>query len=163
VAINGRNYHDFLKTLPGIVTGNVNSGQVSSSTGSLSNFSVNGTRTNQKELTVDGSSDMDTGNNTDTHASLNPDAIAEVKVLTSNFQAEYGRAGGAFISVVSKSGTKEIHGGGRYFHRHESLNANNYFRNAQGRDARGIEIQPRNLYRYNSMGYEIGGRFGSRG
>jgi hypothetical protein len=58
---------------------------------------------------------------------------------------------------VSKSGTKELHGGGRYFHRHESLNANNYFRNAQGRDARGVEIQPRNLYRYNSMGYEIGG------
>lgn len=157
LAINGRNYHDFLKTLPGIVTGNVNAGQVSSSTGSLGSFSVNGTRTNQKELAVDGSSDVDTGNNTDTHASLNPDAIAEVKVLTSNFQAEYGRAGGAFIAVVSKSGTKEFHGGGRYFHRHESLNANNYFRNAQGRNAQGVELQPRNLYRYNSMGYEIGG------
>ena len=50
LAINGRNYHDFLKTLPGIVTGNVNSGQVSSSTGSLSNFSVNGTR-NKPERT----------------------------------------------------------------------------------------------------------------
>ena len=103
--------------------------------GSLGSFSVNGTRTNQKELTVDGSSNIDTGNNVDTHASLNPDAIAEVKVLTSNFQAEYGRAGGAFISVVSKSGTTEFHGGGRYFHRHEGMNANNYFRNAQGRRA----------------------------
>ena len=157
LALNGRNYHDFLKTLPGIVTGNVNAGQVASSTGSLGSFSVNGTRTNQKELAVDGSSNIDTGNNVDTHAALNPDAIAEVKVLTSNFQAEYGRAGGAFIAVVSKSGTKEFHGGGRYFHRHEGLNANNYFRNAQGRNAQGVEIQPRNLYRYNNMGYEIGG------
>jgi len=157
LALNGRNYHDFFKTLPGIITGNVNAGQTSSSTGSLGAFNVNGTRSNQKELTVDGSSNIDTGNNFDTHASLNPDAIAEVKVLTSNFQAEYGRAGGAFIAVVSKSGTKEFHGGARYFHRHEGMNANNYFRNAQGRDARGVEIQPRNLYRYNSVGYEIGG------
>jgi hypothetical protein len=157
LALNGRNYHDFLKTLPGIVTGNVNAGQVASSTGSLGSFSVNGTRTNQKELTVDGSSNIDTGNNVDTHASLNPDAIAEVRVLTSNFQAEYGRAGGAFIAVVSKSGTKDFHGVLRYFHRHEGMNANNFFRNAQGRRADGTEIQPRPLYRYNYFGYDIGG------
>ena len=157
LALNGRSYHDFLKTLPGVITGNVNAGQLSSSTGGLGNYSVNGTRTNQKELTVDGSSDVDTGNNVDTHASLNPDAIAEVKVLTSNFQAEYGRAGGAFISVVSKSGTSEVHGGARYFRRNESLNANNYFRNAQGRRPDGSEIQPRSLYRYNTLGYDIGG------
>ncbi len=157
LALNGRSYHDFLKTLPGVITGNVNAGQVASSTGSLGNYSVNGTRTNQKELTVDGSSNIDTGNNFDTHASLNPDAIGEIKVLTSNFQAEYGRAGGAFISVVSKSGTQEFHGGARYFHRHEGLNANNYFRNAQGRREDGSEIQPRNLYRYKTFGYDIGG------
>ncbi|MBO0859551.1 MAG: TonB-dependent receptor [Chloracidobacterium sp.] len=157
LAINGRNYQDFLKTLPGVITGTVTSGATASSTGSLGSFNINGTRSNQKELTVDGSSDIDTGNNFDTHAALNPDAIAEVKVLTSNFQAEYGRAGGAFISVVSKSGTNQFHGGGRFFHRNEGLNANNYFRNAQGRDAQGNEIQPRNLYRYNTAGYEIGG------
>ena len=135
LALNGRNYQDFLKTLPGVITGTVTGSQTSSSTGSLGDSHVNGTRTNQKELTVDGSSNIDTGNNVDTHASLNPDAIAEVKVLTSNFQAEYGRAGGAFISVVSKSGTREFHGGGRYFYRNEGLNANNYFRNAQQVDA----------------------------
>jgi hypothetical protein len=158
LALNGRNYHDFLKTVPGVLTGNVNAGQVSSSTGSLGNFSVNGTRTNQKELTVDGSSNIDTGNNVDTHAALNPDSIAEVKVLTSNFQAEYGRAGGAFIAVVSKSGTNEFHGGGRYFHRHEGLNANNYFRNAQQLEAsRNNGKSARSLYRYNSAGYDIGG------
>ena len=93
LAINGRNYHDFLKTLPGVITGTVTSGATASSTGSLGSFNVNGTRSNQKELTVDGSSNIDTGNNVDTHAALNPDAIAEVKALTSNFQAECGRAG----------------------------------------------------------------------
>ena len=158
LAINGRNYQDFLKTLPGVITGTVSSGQTASSTGSLGSFNVNGTRSNQKELAVDGSSDIDTGNNVDTHSALNPDAIAEVKVLTSNFQAEYGRAGGAFIAVVSKSGTKEFHGGGRFFHRNEGLNANNYFRNANQTDSfRNDGKSARNLYRYNSEGYEIGG------
>jgi carboxypeptidase family protein/TonB-dependent receptor-like protein len=158
LALNGRNYQDFLRTLPGVITGTVTGSQVSSSTGRLNDYSVNGTRTNQKELTVDGSSNIDTGNNFDTHASLNPDAIAEVKVLTANFQAEYGRAGGAFISVVSKSGTKEFHGGGRYFHRNEGLNANNYFRNAQQVDAfRNDGKSARPFYRYTNAGYDIGG------
>jgi hypothetical protein len=158
LALNGRNYQDFLRTLPGVITGTVTGSQTSSSTGRLGDYSVNGTRTNQKELTVDGSSNIDTGNNFDTHASLNPDAIAEVKVLTSNFQAEYGRAGGAFIAVVSKSGTREFHGGGRYFHRNEGLNANNYFRNAQQTDAfRNDGKSARPFYRYTNVGYDIGG------
>jgi hypothetical protein len=158
LALNGRNYQDFLRTLPGVITGTVTGSQTSSSTGNLGNYSVNGTRGNQKELTVDGSSNIDTGNNVDTHASLNPDAIAEVKVLTSNFQAEYGRAGGAFIAVVSKSGTREFHGGGRYFHRNEGLNANNYFRNAQQTDAfRNGGKSARPFYRYANVGYDIGG------
>src|SRR5262245_35593133 len=158
LALNGRSYHDFFKTLPGVITGNISSGQTASSTGSLGAFNVNGTRGNQKELTVDGSSNIDTGNNVDTHAALNPDAIAEVKVLTSNFQAEYGRAGGAFFAVVSKSGTREFHGGARFFHRNEGLNANNYFRNANQTDAsRNNGKSARALYRYNTEGYEIGG------
>jgi hypothetical protein len=158
LALNGRNYQDFLRTLPGVLTGTVTGSQTASSTGRLGDYSVNGTRTNQKELTVDGSSNIDTGNNFDTHASLNPDAIAEVKVLTSNFQAEYGRAGGAFIAVVSKSGTREFHGGGRYFHRNEELNANNYFRNANQTEAnRNNGKSARSLYRYTNVGYDIGG------
>jgi hypothetical protein len=158
LSLNGRNYQDFLRTLPGVITGTVTGSQTSSSTGRLGDYSVNGTRGNQKELTVDGSSNIDTGNNVDTHASLNPDAIAEVKVLTSNFQAEYGRAGGAFISVVSKSGTKEFHGGGRYFYRNEGLNANNFFRNAQQTDAfRNDGKSARPFYRYTNVGYDIGG------
>src|SRR5499426_2572412 len=158
LSLNGRNYQDFLRTLPGVITGTVTGSQTSSSTGRLGDYSVNGTRTNQKELTVDGSSDVDTGNNVDTHASVNPDAIAEVKVLTSNFQAEYGRAGGAFIAAVTKSGTRDFHGGGRYFYRNEGLNANNYFRNAQQTDAfRNDGKSARPFYRYTNAGYDIGG------
>ena len=82
-----------------MAVGNVAFGQTATSTSNLGAFNVSRTRSNQKELTIDGSSDVDTGNNVDTHASLNPDAIAEIKVLTSNYQAEYGRAGG-FIAIT---------------------------------------------------------------
>lgn len=149
VALNGRNPFNFMKTIPGVAVNNLNFGQISDNGLGLGEFNVNGTRAGQKEITIDGSSNVDTGSNTGGHVSFNPDAVAEIKVLTSNFQAEYGRAGGAFIAFVSKSGTKEFHGGARFFHRHEGLNANNYFRNAQG--------LPRNIYRYNNIGYDIGG------
>jgi hypothetical protein len=157
LALNGRNALDFMKTLPGVAVGNVAFGQTATSTSNLGAFNVNGTRSNQKELTIDGSSDVDTGNNVDTHASLNPDAIAEIKVLTSNYQAEYGRAAGGFIAIVTKSGSNDFHGAGRYFRRHDSLNANNFFRNAQGNFPQGGLRQPRNLYRFNYYGFDLSG------
>lgn len=168
LALNGRNPLDFMKTLPGVAVGNVNFGQTATSTSNLGAFNINGTRGNQKELTVDGSSNVDTGNNVDTHASLNPDAISEIKVLTSNYQAEYGRAGGGFIAIVTKSGTNDFHGALRYFRRHDSMNANNFFRNAQGSNPNGSARQPRNLYRFNYYGYDVSGpiylpRFGEGG
>src|SRR5207253_3943875 len=73
----------------------------------------------------------------------------EFKILTSNYQAEYGRSSGAQISVVSRSGTSQFHGSGYLFHRNESLNANNWKNNRDG--------LPRNLFRFNDPGYTIGG------
>jgi hypothetical protein len=63
------------------------------------------------------------------HFEPDMDAISEVKVLTSNFQAENGRNAGGTISVVTKSGSREFHGSAYNFYRHESLNANNFFNN----------------------------------
>lgn len=154
LALNGRNMLDLLKTVPGIVS-TVN-GQVSGP-GGLGSFNINGTRGNQHEFVIDGSSDVDTGSNGTLHVTVNPDAVSEAKILTSNYQAEYGKAGGGFIQLVTKSGTNNFHGTGRFFHRHEGLNANNFFRNAEGRRPDGTEIQPRSLYRYNYFGYDVGG------
>lgn len=158
LALNGRTTLELVKVLPG-VSGNI-VGQVSSSANQLNQFSINGTRFSQKELTIDGVSNVDTGNNGTVHVTVNPDAIAEVKVLTSNYQAEYGRAGGGFIAFVTKSGTNDFHGTPRYFRRHDSLNANPFSNNATG--------LPRPLYRYDYFGYDIGGpvylpRFGEGG
>src|SRR3981081_3703393 len=89
------------------------------------------------------------GNNGGTHVTLNPDAIEEMKILTSNYQAEFGKAGGGQIAVVTKGGTNQFHGNVRWFHRNEGLNANNWFANQSK-----VAI-PR--YRYNYVGYQIGG------
>lgn len=146
LALNGRNLLDMMRILPGVVS--TVGGQVSNSSG-LSGLHINGTRGSQNELTIDGSSNVITGTNNNQHITINPDAVAEVRVLTSNFQAEHAKASGSFIQYTTRSGSNEFHGGARYFRRHDSLNANGFFNNAQG--------LPRGLYRYNYYGYDIGG------
>ena len=130
LAVNGRNYLDLLKLTPGVV---VTTGFAVSGPGGLGNIDINGTRTGSNNLTIDGTTNVDTGSNGTQHIALSLDNIAEFKLLTSNYQAEYGRSGGGAIQIVTKSGTSEFHGTGYYFHRHEQFNANSYFNNANGR------------------------------
>jgi hypothetical protein len=148
VALNGRMVLDYMKLIPGVVSQFDGS---ASGTGGLDQFNINGTRANEHEFTIDGSSNVDTGNNGGTHVTINPDAIAEVKVLTSNYQAEFGKAAGGQIAVVTKSGTNQFHGNLRFFHRNEGMNANNWFANQSDPPT------PIALYRYNYFGYQIGG------
>lgn len=152
VAMNGRNVLDYMKLIPG-VNSSFN-GQVSG-TGGLDQLNINGTRGNQHEFTIDGASNVDTGNNGGTHVTINPDAIDEVKVLTANYQAEYGKAAGGQIAIVTKSGTNQWHGDARFFHRNESMNANEWF-NKQNQILGGLPNTPP-LYRYNYFGYQVGG------
>jgi hypothetical protein len=77
------------------------------------------------------------------------DAVAEVKVLTSNYQAEHGRSSAGTINVTTKSGTPDFHGSSYWFYRHEGLYANSFFRNRTG-TARPVE-------RIQNFGYTIGG------
>src|SRR5262245_15710783 len=146
VAVNSRTYLALAAVTPGVVvTGNF---QTAGHAG-LSSISANGARFNQNQLTLNGIGNVDTGNNGDQLATVSLDSVQEFKILTSNYQAEYGRSAGAQINVVTKSGSKEFHGSGYLFHRHEGLNANNWKNN---RD----KLQ-RNLYRFNDVGYTIGG------
>ena len=75
--------------------------------------------------------------------------MAEVSVLLSNYQAEYGRMSGANITLVTKSGTQDFHGLASYFKRHEQFNANDFFNNRLG--------QPKPRYRFNTWNYNVGG------
>ena len=146
VATNGRNVLDYMRLIPGVA----GVGQFgASSTGGLDTYNINGTRANSHEFTLDGTSDVDTGNNGGTHVTINPDAIAEVKVLTSNYQAEYGKASGGQISVVSAGGTNGLHGNAHFFHRNEGMNATGWYNNNNN--------LPKQLYRYNTEGIALGG------
>ena len=148
VALNGRMVLDYVKLIPGVISSFDGS---ASTTYGIGAFNINGTRANQHEYTVDGASNVDTGDNATTHVTVNPDAIEEVKVLTSNYQAEFGKAGGGQIAAVTKSGTNQFHGNGRFFHRNEGMNANNWFANNN------TPATPIPLYRYNYLGYQVGG------
>lgn len=152
VAMNGRNVLDYMKLIPGVV------GTTSfdySGTGGIDGFNINGSRANQHEFTIDGASNVDTGNNGGTHVTLNPDAIEEVKVLTSNYQAEFGKAAGGQVALVTKSGTNQWHGNARFFHRNEGLNANEYFNKTLQLTGGNPNTPP--IFRFNNIGYQIGG------
>jgi hypothetical protein len=146
VATNGRNVLDYMRLIPGVA----GVGQFGASgTGGLDTYNINGTRANSHEFTLDGASDVDTGNNGGTHVTINPDAIGEVKVLTSNYQAEYGKASGGQISVVSAGGTNQFHGNAHFFHRNDGMNATGWYNNHNA--------IPKELYRYNTEGLAVGG------
>ncbi len=146
IALNGRMVLDYMKLVPGVIS-SFDGRQ--SGTGGIDAFNINGTRANEHEFTIDGASNVDTGNNGGTHVTINPDSIEEVKVLTSNYQAEFGKAAGGQVVITTKSGTNAFHGNVRFFHRHEGLNANDYF--AKQNDA--PIVKERNNY----AGYQIGG------
>ena len=142
--ILGRNVKSLAALLPGVVETNEEEGLTRSY-----NLNVQGNRNNTNSVSVDGITLNARGNNNNGVVTVSQDAVAEVKVQLSNYQAEYGRMSGANITIITKSGTRQFHGGGSYFKRHEQFNSNNYFSN-QARLTR-----PR--YRYNVWNYNIGG------
>src|SRR5260370_6086147 len=146
VPLKGRDYLGLLKLLPGIIdTQNRNA----PGWNNLSSVSVNGGRTGTLNLTLDGVSSLDTGSMTGPYLAPSVDAVAEIKVLLSNYQAEYGRSSGGTINTVIQSGGREFHGRAYYFLRNEALNANEFFRNRDN--------LKRPQYRFNYPGYFVGG------
>ena len=146
IAVNSRSYLDLVKLVPGVVS-TVN--LQTAGPGGLANISANGTRTNSNQLTINGISNVDTGSNGGANVTLSLDSVQEFKILTGVYQAEYGRSMGAQISVVTKTGSSDLHGSGYWFHRNDSLNANNWLNNRNG--------LPRNIFRFNDQGYTVGG------
>jgi Carboxypeptidase regulatory-like domain/TonB dependent receptor/TonB-dependent Receptor Plug Domain len=94
-------------------------------------FSLTGAPATSNNLTIDG---LD--NNDDRGAreriALNPEAIAEVQIITNQYAAEYGRASGGRINLRTRGGANEFRGEGYFYFGDEALNANTYFRNARG-------------------------------
>jgi len=139
--IQGRSFTQLAALAPG-VTGTSRIGDRSSTGGGDTN------------VQMDGVSTMDTGSNR-AIIDLNVESIAEVKVLVSNYQAEYGRSSGLQITAVTKSGTNKFRGSLYDVERNSDWNANSHTNILNG--------DPKTVLRQREWGYSIGGPVGRPG
>jgi hypothetical protein len=155
VALNGRSFTDLLALQPGIVP--VTTQQPDSivmagvtvaiePSGSLNpgNQSISGQREDANGFIVNGG-DVKELMNGGTSIVPNLDSIAEFRILTNNFDAEYGNSSGGIVNVVTKSGSNEMHGSAFEFLRNTALDARNFF------------SPERSFYRQNQFGGTVGG------
>ena len=117
--LNGRDALDLALLQPGVTESNDDNG-------GAGNYSIAGGRTDSVTFLLDGGLNNDLIDNSNL-LDPNPDAIAEFRLLTSNYTAEYGRNGGGIISEVIKSGSNQIHGSVFEFFRNRVLDANDFF------------------------------------
>jgi hypothetical protein len=122
--------------------------------GSSVNF--NGTGTRGATFQVNGVNNDDSSENQNRQG-VNVSTIAEVQVLTNSSTAEFGRGYGAVVLVQTKSGTNAFHGDTYWFHVNSGTTANEFFRNAAGRNARGQPIAPVPVQRRHQYGFTGGG------
>ena len=144
---NGRNFLDVVLSTPGVVKDNFRVGDLvfAGQRGTLNSLVVDGTDNNN---TFFGQALGRTGSGRAPYQ-FSLDSVKEFQVNTNSYSAEYGRAGGAVINVVTKSGTNEFHGNGFYFYRDKNLNAKNYIDAVNGR--------AKAPYHFDQFGATLGG------
>jgi len=148
--LNGRNFMNLVQVTPGATEGLNNglaSGNRPDDRRQTSSVSVNGQADMINNQTIDG---IDNNERVIGSIGVRPsvDAIQEVSVQTNVFTAEVGRAAGAIINVITKSGSNQFHGTAYEFFRNDKLNANPY--------KFGANI-PKPKYRQNQFGGSLGG------
>jgi hypothetical protein len=129
IPLNGRSFTDLLALQPGVVpqsTGEYGAGFNPSGDLNPGNLSVSGMRESANGFMVNGG-DVEEGGNMGAAVIPNLDSIAEFRILTNNFDAEYGNYMGGLVNVVTKSGTNQFHGDAFEFLRFPNLDARNYF------------------------------------
>lgn len=144
--INGRDYARFALLTPGAVL----------RSNFIADLSFNGLHTVHNQFSIDGvdASRVDQpymANGFERGARLltgSLDTISEFKVQTSDYGAEYGRAGGSYVNIVTKSGTNEFHGSAFEYFRNDILDAENFF---------AVKTAPKPEFRYNNFGGNLGG------
>ena len=152
--VNGRNFIDFVLTTPG-VTRDSRGGDISfaGQRGTLNSLVIDGADNNN---TFFGQTLGRTGSGRAPYQ-FSQDAVQEFQVNRNAYSAEYGRAGGAVINVVTKSGTNEYHGSAFEFFRDKSLNANSYANKVVRNDATGVRVRDRSAFRVHQFGGSLGG------
>jgi outer membrane receptor protein involved in Fe transport len=152
--VNGRNFIDFVLTTPG-VNRDTRGGDISfaGQRGTLNSLVIDGADNNN---TFFGQTLGRTGSGRAPYQ-FSQDAVQEFQVNRNAYSAEYGRAGGAVINVVTKSGSNEYHGSAFEFFRDKSLNANSYANKVVRNDERGVPARDRSPFRIHQFGGSLGG------
>lgn len=131
--LNGRSYADLTLLVPGVAKSFLENQSDSSRDAS---FNVNGQRSELNNFLLDGVDNNSYGTSNQGFSNQviqpNPDALAEFKVETDNYSAEYGRSTGAVINATIKSGTNQLHGEAWEFLRNTDLNAVGFFKPVNG-------------------------------
>jgi Carboxypeptidase regulatory-like domain/TonB-dependent Receptor Plug Domain len=140
--LNGRNTLDLALLQPGVIPISSTAG------GNTGTFSVAGARQDSVTYLLDGGVNNNLLSN-GVVLNPNPDMVEEFRILTSTYNAEYGRNAGGIVSVVTKSGTNTFHGTAYDYLRNEALNANAFFNNASG--------LPKDILKRNQFGGTLGG------
>ncbi len=144
--LNGRNYIQLLALIPGVSTNYSSSFGLAGGFGTnASGQSANGGRSDSFSWNVDGVDNKDNGGGGNNFVNVNPDAIAEFKVLTTNYSAEYGQNASAIINLALKSGSKAFHGSAYEFVRNDAF------------DARAFNALQKQKLRFNNFGWNLGG------
>ena len=145
--LNGRDFTSLIRTLPGIVSNNTSDFNLAFN--STTGFFVNGYRSSANNVYLDGAINTDVGANDGQYTQLSLDGVGEFKVLSGNYNAEYGRSPGVNIQINTKSGTRQLHGSGWEFNRNDFYDANKYELNLAGTKIPKL--------RFNQFGGNIGG------
>ena len=124
-----RNYQALLNLVPGTTPAGFQNAVVDTPSRSLTT-NINGTNRNNNNTLVDGAANTFIWLPHQTYYVPSADSIAEVNITTNSFDAEQGMAGGAAITVMTKSGTNQFHGTATWYHNNQHLNGGAYFRSA---------------------------------
>ena len=146
--LNSRDTYQFLQLQPGVMSTVGSSNSIVYGSNNAGAVSVNGGRGRSNNFSVNGGDANDQFVNLPT-VQPSPDSIAEFRVLTNTFDAEYGRNSGSVVNVVTKSGTNQFHGNMYEFFRNKVLNANAYCFSADG--------CPKPQFNQNQFGGTFGG------
>jgi hypothetical protein len=148
--LNGRNPMLLALLKPG-----VNGPALGGFTFSLNNgININGARNQDTLITQDGAVAVRTRSNGTSIGVADADSTQEVQILTANYNAEFGRAAGGQIRIVTRSGTREFHGTAYEYFRNSALDANSWSRNNSPDPNLNSHPAP---FRYNQYGYNISG------
>ncbi len=159
--LNGRTFTNLLGLQPGVVpveAGTMYWGGDTKGTTEGGNVSISGQRESNNGFQVNGGNVEETLNN---QAGVVPnlDSIAEFRLITSDFDAEYGHYSGGMINVVTKSGTNAFHGDGFEFLRNDKLDSRNFYDYNSNDPVTGAEVPgtARGVFRRNQFGGTLGG------